>query len=81
MKIMSFNTQHCMNYVTRKIDFEIMAKTILDCGADVVGLNEMRDAGQDPEYTAQVETACRADGNEILLLCKGDRIFKQRTLR
>ena len=59
MKIMSFNTQHCLNYLTRKIDFEIMAKTILDEGADIVGLNEMRGIGVDPEYTAQTEELAR----------------------
>lgn len=53
--VMSFNTQHCMNYVTKKIDFDIMAEAIRTCGADVIGLNEMRDAGTDPEYTAQVK--------------------------
>ena len=52
---MSFNTQHCLNYLEQKIDFEIMAKTILDYDADIVGLNEMRGEGQDPDYTAQVE--------------------------
>ena len=46
MKIMSFNTQHCLNYVERKIDFAIMAKAITDCGADIVGLNEMRGQGK-----------------------------------
>ena len=42
MKIMTFNTQHCQNYITKKIDFEAMAKVIRDSGADFVGLNEMR---------------------------------------
>ena len=55
MKVMSFNTQHCMNYITRKIDFEVMAEAIKKCGADIVGLNEMRDKGTDPEYQAQTE--------------------------
>ena len=45
MKIMSFNTQHCLNYVERKIDFEIMSKVIKTCDADIVGLNEMYDNG------------------------------------
>ncbi len=53
MKIMSFNTQHCLNFVTREIDFDIMAKAIRDLDADIVGLNEMRDTGSHPEYTAQ----------------------------
>ncbi len=55
MKIMSFNTQHCLNFIEQKIDFEIMAKAILDVGADIVGLNEMRDAGDAEGYTAQVK--------------------------
>ncbi len=55
MKIMSFNTQHCLSYIENKIDFEIMARAISDCQADIVGLNEMRDLGQHPEYIAQVE--------------------------
>ena len=55
MKIMTFNTQHCLNYVERHIDFELMAKTIRDQDPDVVGLNEMRGEGEDPEYTEQVK--------------------------
>ena len=53
MKIMSFNTQHCLNYIERKIDFDIMAKAICECGADIVGLNEMRDGECPPEFDAQ----------------------------
>ena len=55
MKIMSFNTQHCKNYITQKIDFEVMAKAIKDCDADIVGLNEIRGKGIHPEFTAQTE--------------------------
>ena len=62
MKYMSFNTQHCLNYLEQKIDFEIMAKTILDYDADIVGLNEMRGEGQDPDYTAQVEKLAALTG-------------------
>jgi len=53
MKIMSFNTQHCNNYIEQKIDFDIMADAIKQCDADIVGLNEMRDKGNDAEYEAQ----------------------------
>lgn len=42
MKIMSFNTQHCLNYIEQKIDFDIMAHAIKTCDADIIGLNEMR---------------------------------------
>ena len=38
MKVMSFNTQHCMNYITKEIDYQIMADAILQCEADIVGL-------------------------------------------
>ena len=41
MKIMTFNTQHCLNFLEQKIDYDIMAKTIMEHGADIVGLNEM----------------------------------------
>lgn len=62
MKIMSFNTQHCKNYITQKIDFEVMANAIKKCDADIVGLNEIRGAGIHPEYTAQTETLSKLTG-------------------
>ena len=55
MRIVSFNTQHCFDYIERKIDFEKFAKTIQRLNADVIGLNEMRGAGKDPDYTDQVK--------------------------
>lgn len=55
MKIMSFNTQHCASFIEKRIDFSIIAKAILDEGADIVGLNEIRGEGADSEYTAQTE--------------------------
>ena len=56
MKIMSFNTQHCLSYTKQVIDFQLMADTITACGADIIGLNEMRDKGPDVnEYDRQVE--------------------------
>jgi endonuclease/exonuclease/phosphatase family metal-dependent hydrolase len=42
MKMMSFNTQHCLNFIDNIIDFSIIAKAITDCGADIVGLNEIQ---------------------------------------
>lgn len=54
MKIMSFNTQHCLNYLEQKIDFDIMAKAILTCDADIIGLNEMRgECEQAADYADQ----------------------------
>lgn len=51
--LMSYNTQHCLNYVSRQIDFDIMADTIKKCGADIIGLQEMFDLGETEEFTAQ----------------------------
>ncbi len=62
MKIMSFNTQHCLNYVTQEIDFQIMADAILKCEADVVGLNEMHNEGNHFEYTDQTKTLSELTG-------------------
>ena len=55
LKIMTFNTQHCLNYLTREIDYEIMAKTILKQSPDIVSLNEMRDEGPMEGFDAQVK--------------------------
>lgn len=55
MKIMSFNTQNCLHYLEKRIDFEIMAKTINDYSPDVVGLQEMRGVGERADYEAQTE--------------------------
>lgn len=52
---MSFNTQHCLNFITKEIDFDIMADAITKCGADVIGLQEMRDESAHEEYQAQAK--------------------------
>lgn len=55
IKLMSFNTQHCLNFMTKEIDFDIMAEAIIKCGADIIGLQEMRDESEDEEYAAQAK--------------------------
>lgn len=62
MKIMTFNTQHCLNFLERKIDFQIMADTIRQCDADIVGLNEMRDLGEHPEFDSQTKILSKLSG-------------------
>ena len=54
IRAMTFNTQHCLNFITRKIDYDVMADAILQCNPDIVSLNEMRDEGTSEEYDAQV---------------------------
>ncbi len=55
IRLMSYNTQHCLNYRTREIDFDLIEKTIRDYGADVIGLQEIRGKGEDREYEAQAK--------------------------
>ena len=55
LTLMSYNTQHCLNYVTREIDYDIMANTIQKCGADIIGLQEMFDLGETDEFTTQTK--------------------------
>ena len=64
LRIMSFNTQHCLNYLTRQGDFERMAEAILECKADIVGLNEMYNLGSPthPELLKQTEKLAQLTG-------------------
>ncbi len=74
MKIMSFNTQHCLNYRTQEIDFALMAQTIRSCGADIVGLNEMRGLGPMEGYTHQVPELSALTGLKHFYFAEAIRI-------
>lgn len=55
VKFMSYNTQHCLNFITQEIDFDIIVDTIQRCEADVVGLREILGEGTDPNFVAQAK--------------------------
>ncbi len=55
IRIMSFNTQHCLNYKTKKIDFPLMAETIKALGGEIVGLQEIRGKGEAEDYADQAK--------------------------
>lgn len=55
MKIMSFNIQHCRNFVTGTIDFCSVSNAIKAVNPDIVGLNEVRGKGADSGYENQTE--------------------------
>ena len=55
LKIMTFNIQHGLGYLTRVIDLHAVADVIRAQDPDLVVLNEVRGAGTHPEYTAQTE--------------------------
>ena len=62
MKIMSFNTQFCTNFITKEIDFQIMADAIRKCNPDVVGLNEMYDESHMEEFSFQTKKLSELTG-------------------
>lgn len=61
LKVMTYNIQHGLDYAVRKatgemkIVFDPFADFINETDADVIGLNEIRDKGTDPEYTEQAK--------------------------
>ena len=70
MRIMSFNTQHCKNFIEQKIDYNIMAQVIKDYNPDIVGLNEMRNKGILPGFDNQTEILSQLTGIENYFLQK-----------
>ena len=49
LKVMSFNTQHCKNYETKKIDYDKVVDLIKQTDADIIGLNEIYGKGFDKD--------------------------------
>lgn len=41
MKIMTFNIQHCHNYIVDKINYQMLAEEIKNISPDVLGINEI----------------------------------------
>ena len=70
MKIMTFNIQHCENYLTQKIDYNAMADVIKKCGAEIVGLNEIRSKGNDPEFQDQAAALSELTGLKSFYFAK-----------
>ena len=70
MKIMTFNTQHCRNFVTGKIDFEVMAEAIRKEAPEIVGLNEMRDGDMPMHFDRQCKILAELTGLENYYFAK-----------
>ena len=79
MRIMTFNTQHCMNYITRETDYEIMAKTINDLSPDFVVLQEMRNAGDVDGFENQTKILADLCGMEHYYFAKAIDVRKDAT--
>ena len=41
MKVMTFNIQHCYNYILNKVDYEMLANEIKSVSPDILGINEI----------------------------------------
>ena len=76
MKIMTFNVQHCKNFISGKIDYEKVAEAIVSCGADVIGLNEVRGGRLVPFSPSQVKRLSRLTGIKNYYFGKSIGIFK-----
>lgn len=59
---MSFNVLHCEDWKNRRIDFDAFARLMLDSTADVIGLNEVRGAGEREDYQAQAKILAEKTG-------------------
>lgn len=53
LKVMTFNTQHCLDYRNDKIDIDLFVDTIKSVNPDICGLNEIRGEGPLEGYTDQ----------------------------
>ena len=65
IKAVTFNIQHCENFMTEKIDFDAYAEKIQSFDADVIGLNEVRDAGVQEDYQAQAAILAEKTGYQF----------------
>ena len=64
MKIMTYNVQHCKNYIEQKIDYELIAKIIKESDAEIVGLNEMYSDGEGSQFPNQTKILADLAGYE-----------------
>ncbi len=56
IKVMTFNIQHCRNFISTKIDTEAVSAAIAGTRAQICGLNEVRSQGTRDDYTDQTAT-------------------------
>ena len=56
MKIMTFNIQHCLDYLNDKIDIDLFVKTVKEIAPDICGFNEVRGDGPLDGYTDQTNS-------------------------
>ena len=62
IRVMSYNVLHCECWKKGCIDFDAFAEAILDSGADIIGLNEIRGQGVRDDYQAQASILAEKTG-------------------
>ena len=76
LRVMTYNIQHAMEHAawlkdkTEIINFDMIADVIRRFNPDVVGLNEVRDRGADPDYREQTLEIARRLGYEHCYFAK-----------
>ena len=55
LTVMSYNVQHCRNYISGVINYDAVAEIIQKYNADIIGLNEIRGEGPLEGYDAQAQ--------------------------
>ncbi len=53
IRVMTFNVQHCLDYINGRIDIDLFVDTIKRINPDICGLNEVRGEGPLEGYTDQ----------------------------
>ena len=70
MKIMTYNIQHCYNYILEKVDYEMLAKEIKNINPDIVGINEIYGEDESSFYGNQVEKLAELAGYDYFYFAK-----------
>ena len=76
MKVMTFNVQHCYNYILEKVDYEMLASEIKQVDADVVGLNEIFSGDENSLYGNQIEKIAKLAGYPYFYFAKAIELEK-----
>ena len=82
MKIMTFNTQHCWNYLEKHSDYKLNADTIKSFDPDIVGLNEIFNGNPHqfpdyPDFRLQPSSLSQLTGFKYYAFCSAPIPFRE----
>ena len=70
MKIMTYNIQHCYNYLLKEVNFELLSSEIKRENPDIIGLNEVYGEDDSSFYGDQVTKIANMIGYEYYYFAK-----------